>query len=71
MTFMIEGNIEQVLLETNAKSGDEYTDDYGNCWQVHEDRDGLRLHIKGYPDAWIPYWTATTIKLPGLHRISL
>lgn len=65
----IAGNIEQVLEATQAEAGDHYADDFGNIWLVHEDRDGLRLQIKDNPDAWIPYWTASTIKLPGLHRM--
>jgi hypothetical protein len=69
MSGILEGNIEQVLMETHAKSGDRYKDDFGNLWTVHEDRDGLRLQIKDNPDAWIPYWTANTIKLPGLQRV--
>lgn len=68
MSKVLEGNVEQVLLETNAKSGDFYKDDFGNMWIVREDRDGLRLHLKDDPDAWIPYWTANTIRLPGLQR---
>ncbi|MEE8057250.1 MAG: hypothetical protein V3T17_05370 [Pseudomonadales bacterium] len=66
---ILAGSVEQILIETAASSGEQYGDDYGNIWQVHEDRDGLRLQIKDNPDAWIPYWTANTIKLPGLHRI--
>lgn len=69
MNKPLEGCIEQVLIETVAKPGDTYGDDFGNCWEVHEDRDGLRLQIAGNPDAWIPYWTANAIRLPGLHRL--
>ncbi len=69
MAFKLEGNVEQVLLDTHAELGDRYSDDYGNRWIVHNDRDGMRLEIEGNPDAWIPYWTAMTIKLPGLHRV--
>ncbi len=70
MTFKLEGNVEQILIETRAVAGDHYTDDYGNDWVVHDDRDGLRLQIDGRPDAWIPYWTMLTIKLPGLHKVN-
>ena len=70
MATLLPGNVEQVLLETVAKPGDQYGDDYGNIWQVHEDRDCLRLQIKDNPDAWLPYWTANFIRLPGLHRIT-
>lgn len=70
MGFKLDGNVEQVLMETRAQPGDHYEDDYGNDWVVHNDRDGLRLQINDNPDAWIPYWTAMTIKLPGLHRVS-
>ena len=66
----LEGCVEQVLNETNAAPGDVYRDDFGNSWLVHDDRDGLRLEIKGQPDAWIPFWTAMSIRLPGLHRMS-
>ncbi len=69
MPNKLEGNIEQILTETKAKAGDHYGDDFGNDWIVHDDRDGLRLEIDGKPDAWIPYWTAMSIKLPGLHRL--
>lgn len=70
MARLIEGNVEQVLIESDAKAGDQFGDDFGNVWLVHEDRDGLRLEIKDCADAWIPYWTATKIRLPGLHLLS-
>ena len=70
MNFKLEGNVEQVLLASEAQQGDRYSDDYGNNWVVHDDRDGLRLEIDGHPDAWIPYFTAMRIRLPGLQRIS-
>lgn len=66
----IEGNAEQVLMDSKACAGDHYLDDWGNEWIVHDDRDGLRLQKEDNPDAWIPYWTMMTIKLPGLHRVS-
>jgi len=62
-------NIEQVLTETQAQHGDHYRDDFGNIWIVQDDRDGLRLELDGQPDAWIPYWTAMNIQLPGLQRV--
>ncbi|NHN40024.1 hypothetical protein G8764_22280 [Pseudomaricurvus alcaniphilus] len=68
MTFKLDGNIEEVLIKTKATAGDHYRDDYGNDWVVHDDRDGLRLQKADNPDAWIPYWTALTIKLPGLQK---
>lgn len=69
MRHSIEGNIEQVLMDTNAKAGDHYGDDFGNDWVVHDDREGLRLEMSGNADVWIPYWTAMVIQLPGLHRV--
>ena len=69
MAFKLDGNIEEVLIETKASAGDHYMDDYGNDWVVHEDRDGLRLQKADNPDAWIPYWTAVIIKLPGLRKV--
>lgn len=69
MEFKLEDCVEQVLVTSNAEPGDRYSDDFGNYWVVHDDRDGLRLEIEGQPDAWIPYFTAMKIKLPGLHRL--
>lgn len=65
----LEGSVEQILLIDEAKVGDHYTDDYGNDWEVHEDRDGLRLQFHDERDVWIPHWTAMHIKLPGLQRV--
>jgi hypothetical protein len=65
----LEGSVEQILLIDEAKVGDHYTDDYGNDWEVHEDRDGLRLQFHNERDVWIPHWTAMHIKLPGLQRV--
>lgn len=69
MDFELEGNVEQILLADGAKQGDHYTDDFGNRWVVHNDRDGLRLEIDGLPDAWLPYFTTLRIRLPGLKRV--
>ncbi len=69
MIKKLDGSVEEVLLNSNAQAGDHFTDDYGNDWIVHDDRDGLRLEINGHSDAWIPFWTAMTIQLPGLHRL--
>jgi hypothetical protein len=69
MDFKLEDCVEQVLVATNAEPGDRYSDDFGNHWVVHDDRDGLRLEIEGHPDAWIPYFTAMKIRLPGLQRL--
>lgn len=66
----LEGCIEQVLATDEAQAGDHYTDDWGNDWTVHEDRDGLRLEFHDEPNVWIPYRTAMHIKLPGLRRTS-
>jgi len=71
MSQHVEGSVEQVLIETEAQAGDHYRDDFGNDWVVHDDRDGLRLASAHRPDAWIPYWTAMIIRLPGLQRMSL
>ncbi len=65
----LEGSVEQVLLNDEAQAGDHYRDDYGNNWEVHDDRDGLRLQFHETPEVWIPYWTAMYIRLPGLQRI--
>ena len=65
----LEGCVEQVLQNDKAEAGDRYADDFGNDWEVHDDRDGLRMQIHDEPDAWIPFWTAMHIKLPGLHRV--
>ena len=65
----LEGCIEQILLNDNAKAGDHYIDDYGNDWEVHDDRNGLRLQFREEQDVWIPMWTAMHIKLPGLHCV--
>ena len=65
----LQGSVEQVLLNDDAQPGDHYRDDYGNDWEVHDDRDGLRLQFHDIPEVWIPYWTAMYIKLPGLQRI--
>jgi len=65
----LEGSIDQVLIIDEAKVGDHYVDDYGNNWEVHEDRDGLRLQFHDERDVWIPHWTAMHIKLPGLQRV--
>ena len=65
----LEGSVEQVLLNDKAEADDRYADDFGNDWEVHDDRDGLRLQIHNEADAWIPFWTAMHIKLPGLHRV--
>ncbi|MCZ6828718.1 MAG: hypothetical protein O7F73_03890 [Gammaproteobacteria bacterium] len=71
MSKLLQGCIEQVLLQDDAMPGDQYTDDSGNTWTVHEDREGLRLEFHEEPNVWIPYWTAMHIKLPGLHRTKL
>ena len=65
----LSDSVEKVLFQTSAQAGDHYSDDFGNDWLVQEDRDGLRLQINDRPDAWIPYWTAQTIRLPGLHKM--
>jgi hypothetical protein len=65
----LEGCVDQILLNDKAEPGDHYSDDYGNDWEVHEDRDGLRLQFHEETDVWIPHWTTMHIKLPGLHRI--
>jgi hypothetical protein len=69
MGNILEGCIEQVLNQDEAKQGDVYSDDFGNNWLVHEDRDGLRLEHYENKSAQIPYWTASLIKLPGFRRI--
>jgi hypothetical protein len=69
MGNILEGCIEQVLDADGAKPGDIYSDDFGNSWVVHEDRDGYRLEHTKNSSAWIPYWTASVIKLPGFHRV--
>ncbi len=66
----LDGCIEHILITDEAKPGDHYTDDWGNDWVVHEDRDGVRLEFKDEPNVWIPYRTAMHIKLPGFQRTS-
>ncbi len=51
----LEGSVEQILLNNGVEAGDHYRDDYGNDWEVREDRDGLRLQFHDEPDVWIPY----------------
>ncbi len=69
MNQRLSGCVEDILLANHAQAGDLFADDFGNEWVVQDDRNGLRLQIQGKPDAWIPFWTAMTIKLPGLHRL--
>ncbi|CAA0100345.1 Uncharacterised protein [BD1-7 clade bacterium] len=69
MSQRIDGCVEDILLQQGAIAGDVFADDFGNEWVVQDDRNGLRLQIKDKPDAWLPFWTAMTIKLPGLHRV--
>lgn len=69
MTNKLEGCIEQVLEQQNAQPGEMFQDDFGNRWVVHDDRDGFRLENDQNDSAWIPYWTASIIKLPGFRRV--
>jgi len=70
MDKILEGCIEQILTQDEAEPGYVYGDEFGNQWVVHEDRDGLRLEHHTNSSAWIPYWTASLIKLPGFRRIA-
>ncbi len=63
-----DNSIAHILNRDHAKAGDHYTDDLGNDWLVHEDRDGLRLEFPDDPNVWVPYRTSTHISLPGLRR---
>ena len=63
-------SIEFVLEQDHAEVGDRYIDDFGNVWLVDDDREGFRIHIEGQPDAWVPYWTARNIGLPGFRLLT-
>ena len=71
VTNTLQNSVEQILEQSSARPGDQYMDDFGNCWVVHDDRDGLRLEHRDNDSAWIPYWTASVIRLPGFRKASM
>ncbi len=68
----VNGSITQVLEEQKAQDEEVFIDDYEHKWIAERNRDGYSLNgiSEDNQNAWISYWTAFVVVLPGLKRFS-